>query len=285
MKSFQSYLERSKSPHTAKLYGRAVRDFLTWVDKPIDEITTLDICAWQDHLLESMSPRSADAMSAALKTFFRTIGRYDLAMAVPSVRYEAKPIGWLPEETVNKIIEAGEKPLHQAVLAAGYELALRVSEVILLERGWFSYEARQCKVRRLKRKGAIPVYDFLPMRDYYAEKLQTYLESRDDDHPAMFVSRGKFGRGRLRPLSKQGVEYIYHRAAKRAGIDPLKVTWHSYARHSRISNYTIQMMRETGSADLVRIMKLAGHVSEKSTLVYLHIAAEHLLRTGRGKTG
>ena len=273
-------METSKSPHTARLYYRAVKEFLESVGKPIDRLTALDISAWQRRMLQRLSPRSVDSMSAAVKTFFRAIGRYDLAMQVPSVRYEAKRIDWLPEEKVIKVIEAGENELHQAVLATGYELALRIGEVVLLERDWFNYRARQCKVRRLKRKGAVPAEDFLPMRPYFADKLKAYLDSRDDDLKAMFVTHGKFGVEEARPLTVEGVRYIYHRAARRAGVDPLKISWHAFARHSRITNYAIQLLRERGSIDLVRLMKLAGHVSEKSTMVYTHLAAEYLLAKG-----
>ena len=285
LENFRYFLETSKSPHTARMYYRAVREFLRSVGKPIDQLTALDISAWQRRMLQRLSPRSVDSMSAAIKTFFRAIGRYDLAMQVPNVRYEVRHVSWLPEEKVVKIIEAGENELHQAVLATGYELALRVGEVVLLERDWFNYKAGQCKVRRLKRKGAVPAEDFLPMRPYFADKLKAYLDSRDDDLKAMFVSYGKFGVGDPRPISINGVQYIYRRAARRAGVDPRKVSWHAFARHSRITNYTIQLIRETRRADLVRIMKLAGHVSEKSTMVYVHLATEYLLSRGEQISG
>jgi len=280
LENFRYFLEMSKSPHTARLYYRAVREFLESVGKPIDRLTALDISAWQRRLLERLSPRSVDAMSAAVKTFFRAIGRFDLAMQVPSVRYEARPISWLPEERVLEVIEAGENELHQAVLATGYELALRIGEVVLLRRDWFNARAGVCKVRRLKRKGAVPAEDFLPMRPYFAEKLRAYLDLRDDGLDAMFVTGGRFGAEEPRPISVSGVKYIYRRAARRAGVDPDKVSWHAYARHSRLSNYAIQMLMEEGAVDLVRLMKLAGHVSEKSTMVYTHLAAEYLLSRG-----
>ncbi|MEM2571058.1 MAG: tyrosine-type recombinase/integrase [Thermoproteota archaeon] len=270
--AFVSYLKKSKSPHTARLYSRSVKEFLEYLDKPLDKVTTLDISAWQDKLLERVGSRSVETMSAALKTFFKAIGRYDIAMAVPSIRYEARPINWLPEEKVIEVIEAADPGLHQAVLATGYELALRVGEVVLLERGWFNPKARVCKVRRLKRKGSIPLEDVLPMREYFAEKLQAYLESRDDSLNAMFVSRGKFGVEEPRPLTERGVNYIYHLAAKRVGLNTRKYSWHAFARHSRLTNYAVQLMKETGTADPLKIMKFAGHVNIKSTMVYVHLA-------------
>ncbi|MEM1548705.1 MAG: site-specific integrase [Thermoproteota archaeon] len=270
-KAFVSYLEKSKSPHTARLYGRSVREFLESLDKPLDRLTALDISAWQDKLLERVGSRSVETMSAALKTFFKAIGRYDMAMAVPSVRYEAKPINWLPEEKVIKVIEAAYPGLHQAVLATGYELALRIGEIVLLERRWFNPKARVCKIRRLKRKGSIPAEDVLPMREYFAEKLQAYLESREDKLKAMFVSYGKFMAEEPRPITARGVDYIYHVTAKRVGLDTRKYSWHAFARHSRITNYAIQLMKETGSADPLKIMKFAGHVNIKSTMVYVHL--------------
>jgi len=280
LENFRYFLEMSKSPHTARMYYRAVSEFLQTVRKPISQLTALDISAWQRRLLRRLSPRSVDSMSAALKTFFRAIGRYDLAMQVPSVRYEARRIDWLPEEKVIRVIEAGENELHQAVLATGYELALRIGEVVLLQRDWFNYNAGQCKVRRLKRKGAVPAEDFLPMRRYFADKLKAYLDTRRDSLTAMFVTYGAFGVEEPRPISVSGVKYIYHRAAEKAGIDCRRITWHAFARHSRITNYAIQLLRERGSIDLVRLMKLAGHVSEKSTMVYTHLAAEYLLSRG-----
>ena len=285
LESFRRYLEKSKSPHTARLYYRSVKDFVEWAARrgySLDRLTALAISDWQEELLGRLSPRSVDAMSAALKTFFRAMGRYDLAMAVPSVRYEARPIDWLEEPEVMRVIEAGETPLEQAVLATGYELALRVGEVPLLQRDWFSYELRQCRVQRLKRKGAVPTYDTLPMRPYFADKLRAYLETREDSAPPMFVAGKSLGSGRPRPISVGMVNYIYRKAARRVGGKARRLTWHAFARHSRITNYAIEMLRESGKVDLFRLMKLAGHVSEKSTLVYVHMATSWFYAHARG---
>jgi len=275
LQAFRSYLAKSKSPHTARLYARAVEDFVRSVGKPLDRVTALDVSVWQDRLLEKLSRRSVDSMSAALKTFFKVIGRYDLAMAVPSVRYEAYERGFLPEGKVVQIIEAGETLLEQAVLATGYELALRVGEVPLLRRNWFSYELLSCQVQRLKRKGATPAYDVLPMRKYFADKLKAYLDSRTDRSEWMFVANAGGDASKLKPIHPSTVEKIFRRAAVKVGGEVAGMSWHTAMRHSKLTNYAIQMLEEAGSIDLVRLMKLAGHVSEKSTLVYVHLATSY----------
>ena len=94
--------------------------------------------------------------------------------------------------------------------------------------------------------------------------LRRYLETRRDDHPALFVGAT---RKELRPLSVRQIQRIVDLASKRAGL-PFRVSPH-WLRHSRLT----VLARHSGVQVAQRI---AGHTSLATTSRYLHVSDPHL---------
>jgi site-specific recombinase XerD len=94
--------------------------------------------------------------------------------------------------------------------------------------------------------------------------LGRYLETRTDDHPAMFIGTT---RKEPRPLSVRQVQNIVDGASKRAGL-PFRVSPH-WLRHSRLT----VLARHAGVQVAQRI---AGHTSLATTSRYLHVSDPHL---------
>lgn len=94
--------------------------------------------------------------------------------------------------------------------------------------------------------------------------LRRYLDTRTDDHPAMFVGST---RKVLRPLSVRQIQSIVDQASKRAGL-PFRVSPH-WLRHSRLT----AVARHAGVQVAQRI---AGHSSLATTSRYLHVTDPQL---------
>ena len=94
--------------------------------------------------------------------------------------------------------------------------------------------------------------------------LRRYLETRTDDHPAMFVGTT---RKRLAPLSVRRIQRVVDDASKRAGL-PFRVSPH-WLRHSRLTT----LARHAGVQVAQRI---AGHTSLATTSRYLHVTDPQL---------
>ena len=93
-----------------------------------------------------------------------------------------------------------------------------------------------------------------------ASWLQRYLETRKDDHPALFIGTT---RKQLRPLSVRQIQRIMDQASKRAGL-PFRVSPH-WLRHSRLT----RLAQHSGVQVAQRI---AGHSSLATTSRYLHVS-------------
>ena len=100
-----------------------------------------------------------------------------------------------------------------------------------------------------------------------AYHLQMYLQSRNDQNPALFVSSCK----PYKRLGKNGIEAILRRLGEDAGIE--KVHPHRY-RRAALTNAANRGM------PLQDVQSLAGHASPNTTMIYCtvdkgKVKAEH----------
>lgn len=277
LQAYASWIRRSKNPLTATAYLKDVKRFLDYVGKGIDEVTVLDVSLYFDELEKrGIKPRSLNRYSWALRSFFETIGKTELARLIPTPVYEATMPVWLERSQVEEILAKAKPGLPKTLLATAYDLALRQAEVPLLNRDWFYVKDKSMKVKRLKRRGSAPSESMLPVSDYVVDLLQEWLSSRQDGSEALFVVRGGQYGGNWRRIASRTVNYIYREAAKRAKVNPDKYGFHSFSRHSRGTHLAIEMIQSQGQVDLTRLAKFMGHVSTSSTLLYVHLATIYL---------
>lgn len=244
----------------------SVKAFASFVGKPLDEVSERDVTNYLYDLKKSCSDRSLCRHAYALKSFFEWLGRHDVASRIPTPStWNVSTPKWLEEDKVETIVNAAFAIRDKALLQAAYDLALRVSEVCLLDRDFLSLRSRTMKVLRLKRRGFRE--DILPIEDRTAELLKQYLDGRLDANQALFVARSV--KGGVSRMSHDAVNYAFKRACKAAGIE--NVTFH-VLRHSKLTHMAIS------GADIATIAKFAGHSNINSTLVYIHLAADYLRR-------
>ena len=273
--AYRGWIRKSKSPLTAQAYTLDVERFVGFVgvDRDVKELTALDVSRFQDALEgKGYSPRSIYRVGYAIISFLEVCGRADISHLVPTPIYSSKLPDWIPEEEVRRIIYGVEEPLGRAVLSVAYDLAMRRGEVPLLDLDWYDAGSGTMRVRRLKRGRSAPPDHVLPVREWARRELDEYLAWREELPPlkALFVTR--YG-GHYRRITPRTVLNIYRRAAQDAGVT---MSFHSFSRHSRLTNMAIDMIREKGVTDLTVLAKFAGHVDPSNTLLYVHLASTYL---------
>ena len=168
---YARWLELSRSSHTKDAYLSSVRRFMSFVGKDIDRISELDLTNYLYDLKRRCSDRSVARHGYAIRSFLEFIGKSELAsrIPIPSSWISCEP-RWLEPEQVKLIIEHASSLRDKAILQTAYDLALRVSEVCLLNRDWLDIASKTMKVVRLKRKGQRQF--MLPIQDETAELLE-----------------------------------------------------------------------------------------------------------------
>jgi len=279
LEQYRVWLSKSKSRATADQYYWYVRRFLRSLDRPLEEVGPLEVAEYIDGLERSTGPSTARMAAYAIRLFFRLLGRSDWALIPTPVAYVHREPRWLLEERVGEVAESCRDPLDRALISTAYEAALRRGEAVILDRSSYDPAERALTVRRLKRRTS-PTHT-VPLRGWCIGHLEGYLGSRTDDHPAMFAVRSRGRRSGWGRISRGTIHYRWYRAARRAGIDPRRYTFHCL-RHSRGTNLAIRMIEESGRADVVRLAKFMGHVSPSSTMQYIHLAHTYLREVSGG---
>ena len=163
----------------------------------------------------------------------------------------------LSKHEVNKLIECTSNPKHKAILAVLYSSGMRREELLNLRLG--DIDSTRMAIRITNGKGnksrdtLLATRTLKLLRDYYTS---VYPKPR----AYVFESRTPG-----RQYSATSISNIIKRAAEKAGVKK-KVYPHSM-RHAFATH-----MLEQG-ANLKLIQKLLGHVSLRSTMIYLHLAA------------
>lgn len=255
---FRAYMVFNRAPSTVYNYSRNVSRFLTWVDKPLEEIEAMDITDWYESLLEDgLKPRSVWRFGWALRAFFDIMGMKELELRTPIMAYEVPDPLWLDKSQTMGVV-AGVP-----VLCVGYALALRVGEVRYLTRRRFDQDTGQIEVKRLKHKGRRNTY-ILQLEPWCLEVLNKHLEETEGPRhgDAMFK------------MSVSTIQGRFNARAAALGLDP-KYSFHCL-RHSKVTHLALQELEENGVVDELSLSKFAGHLRVETTRMYVHLAARHL---------
>ena len=257
-KEFEHFLEvLNINLRTRKNYVSTIRLLEKYAGKPADQCTRGDIISF----LSRYSPNSRHRHLYALRKFYADfLGRPEVLQGIKIAREDRELDFWLSVDDVRRIISIA--PLRErAIIRLGYDLALRVGEVVLLDREDIQGDIIVVKV--LKKRGLVKVPK--PLYPQTKKAILEYLETRGDDHPALFVSR------KGRRISTDTVEYNFRKICEKAGVRlPPDVGFH-VLRHSRAAH-----MREAG-VDIDVISRFLSHSNINITFrYYAHIGRQKL---------
>ncbi|MBU2753783.1 tyrosine recombinase XerC [Acidithiobacillus sp. CV18-2] len=216
-----------------------------------------------------VSVRSLRRRFAALRAWFRWLRQQDPQITDPS-RGLPMPKGeqhfpdWLGIDVAQKLLDtqpdAGDDWLQlrdQAILELLYSSALRVSELVQLQRHDLHLEAGRLRVLGKGQKQRI-----VPVGRMAREALQRYLARRPEStETALFLNR--LGR----PLGVRGVQYL----VDKAGRERLGQRLHPHSLRHSAASHLLQ-----SSGDLRAVQEFLGHAQIDTTAIYTHLDYQHL---------
>ena len=189
-----------------------------------------------------------------LRYYFRHIGLNKRAIALPSMKKEAKLPVIFNRSELRQLFRAPTLLKHRIVLALIYSAGLRSQEAINLKISDIDFERKTIHIRQSKYKKD----RIVPLSDYIAKGLKKYIAA---EHPHIWLFNGKEPDGRY---SVRGLSWVLRETLKKTDIKK-DVSLHSL-RHS----YATHLLEE--GVNIVTIKELLGHVHITTTMIYLHVA-------------
>ena len=251
-----------RSPHTVACYQHHAKAFLLHISKPLEQVTLVDIQAWQLSL-SNLSPSSQQTAIAVIKSLLSfahqsgvlsfNVGKLARAPKVPKRLSERI----LSESQVQAMLGLETKRRNRAILLLLYSGGLRVSELCGLK--WRDFQSRDDggQVTVFGKGGKTRVV--LIPTSVWQEVYQLRGDAGLNDPVFRSRERGKSG---TYHLSRKQVYRIVKAAAHRAGIEGnVSPHWlrHSHASHSLDKGAPINLVQQT-----------LGHSTIAITEKYLH---------------
>lgn len=269
----EEFLAGQLSPRTARAYRADVEDFF---GKPCEDLVVEDlrmvtpamVIGWRNRRMAEQSPATVARKLSSIRSLFRHAQAVGLVednparpelVRSPRVSQESATKG-LTAEQARALLDAIEGDdltalRDRAMIELALRTGLRRAELVGADRADLG-EERGHTVLTVTGKGGERETVKVPVPA--VRTLRAYLNAREDDHPALFISHAGNGTGGRR-LSAQAVydRVTYH--ARAAGLED--VTPHSL-RHSFVT------LALDGGATVRQVQAAARHADPKTTIRY-----------------
>lgn len=249
------------SQYTLDGYALDLKIFGNYVQKPVEAITTADIRVFLGQF-EHLKMSSIAKKLSVLKSFFSWLVEEEIIPRDPTRKIKPpKAEKRLPKalgiEELEMIREACRTPRERALVEVLYSTGCRLGEIHQLNRQDINWEQRSCRVVG---KGSKEREVFFSWKAIHY--LKKYLQSRDDAHPALFVTERK----PIRRLSRRAIQREIKLIGERAGVQKNV--------HPHVYRHTFATLTLNQGADLVAVQSLLGHANPATTQVYAHLSNE-----------
>ncbi|MGC8608492.1 MAG: site-specific tyrosine recombinase/integron integrase [Thermoplasmata archaeon] len=259
LNDFISYMigER-KSNYTVKEYSFLIKVFKSFINKPLEKVTAMDIEKFKRYLASTRKYSKSSQYLAikAIKLFYKSRNIAWPANLTPPKRNIHMP-SYLNEDDARKLIEKSKEDARtNAIVSVLIYTGMRVGELCNLKiedvdsgEGIITIHAGKGDKDRI-----------VVMPDECRKAIEKYLDKRlsmETDNDFLFVSRKKTR------FDTSTVERIVKSLAGRAGISK-RVTPH-VLRHT----FATAVLRNGG--DIRFIQQILGHSSVATTQIYTHI--------------
>ena len=260
------------SPATLKGYGiqaKLLMDALGDID--MEDIKYQDLKNYFLSASEAMKPSTLAHRIKVIRSLFRWAQDSEYIQANPCAKLKEPKQGQriprsMNQEDINLLRKACQSPLEQALLEFFYASGCRIGEVVPIKKEAINWQTRTVVVRGKGNKE----------REIYFTKrcatyLSSYLDSRTDTEPHLFVTERKYkphagGIPKPRQMSSYQMRVILKQLAIRAGIKsniyPHRLR-HTYACH----------LLDKG-ASLEAIQSLLGHAKLDTTRIYADLRGQ-----------
>jgi len=269
--NYRRFLKRRNySKYTLRNYMNTLKQYVLWLDVPIEQVTHKKLLAFIDHLLDKrLKPKTINCYLDSIRGFYDyLINEEGVAMTNPvkrgySLRLSRPLPRYLRDEEVSRLFDVIDSPRDRAVFKLMLRCGLRVEEVanltlaaLDLNRGQvFVYEGKGGKGRvvYLSRDAYEALVQYLKVRPYSrAKKL-------------FLVDKGRF---EGKPLLVRGIQHRMKHYAQKAG---LKICCHQL-------RHTMATQLLNADADIVTIQDLLGHTRIKTTQRYSQVSNRKVQR-------
>ena len=263
--NFRRHLKRRNySTHTVKYYLYIIRQYVLWLNVPLEQASAEKIDAYIDHLhRKRMHPSSINLYLVILRVFYNYL-KYDeqIPLTNPVRRNRRlrvpKPLPKsLRQQQVTQLIDAIDNKRDMAMFKLMLRCGLRVEEVSNLTLGAVDLKGRRILVRQGKGGKDRVVY----ISDDAHDALSAYFKARSHYRikKVFLVERGKY---KGQPISVRGIQKRMEFYAKQTGI---KVSCHRL-------RHTMATQLLNAEAEIETIQDLLGHNWITTTQKYCKIS-------------
>ena len=206
--------------------------------------------------LDPKSPSRSSFKHAVygLRYYYRLLGDNKRALALPSLKKEAKLPVILNRSELKELFATPTLLKHRIVLSLIYSAGLRSQEAINLKLADIDFERKTIHIRQSKYKKD----RIVPLSDNMAIGLRKYIAN---ENPHVWLFNGKELDGRY---STKGLSWVMRETLRKTSIKKevdLHSLRHAYATH----------LLEDG-LNIVTVKDLLGHAEIATTMIYLHVA-------------
>jgi site-specific recombinase XerD len=250
--NFRRHLKRRNySPHTVKYYLNIIKQYVIWLNVPLEQATSETIDGYIDHLHKKrMTPASINLYLVIIRVFYDYLKyeeRVDLINSVkPNCRLRVpKPLPRsLRDPEVERLFGVIKSKRDVAMFKLMLRCGLRVEEVSNLSLGHMDLKKRRIIVQQGKGGKGRVVY----ISDDAHEALVAYLKIRSHYRvkKVFLVEKGNY---KGQPISIRGIQKRIEYYAKKTG---LKVSCHRL-------RHTMATQLLNAEAEVETIQDLLGH--------------------------
>jgi integrase/recombinase XerD len=248
---------RGNSKSTLQNYIRRIAMFVIRFEMLPEQIDPEEINEYLAGIArdpKSPSRSSFKHMVYGLRYYYRLLGMNRNAIALPSLKKEAKLPVILNRQELKELFAAPKLLKQRVVLTLIYSAGLRGQEAINLKISDVDFERKTIHIRQSKYKKD----RIVPLAESMAVGLKKYLKA---ENPHIWLFNGKEPDGRY---SVKGLSWVMRETLKKTSITKdvnLHSLRHAYATH----------LLEQG-LNIVTLKELLGHADITTTMIYLHVA-------------
>jgi type 1 fimbriae regulatory protein FimB len=179
-------------------------------------------------------------------------------------RRAERVIHFLTQDELRRLFKVMKSKRDRAIFLVAYRHGLRASEIGLLQRA--DVDAKQGRISIHRLKGSIS--GMYPMQPDVVKAIRSYLRTRADESPYLFVSN------RGVPISRYMLHHLMQTYGEVAGLPVEKRKFHCL-KHS-IATHLLD-----ASADLAFVKDWLGHANIQNTTIYARLTTATLDSTAR----
>lgn len=248
------------SSKTLKYYKEILEKFIKDIDKAIKDITTDEIRHYLTNYKEERgcSLTSIDNIRRVLSSFFKWLEDEDYILKSPIRRiHKIKTLKQVKEpftdEEIEKLREACKNIRDLTIIEMLYSTGIRVGELINLNIKDVNFVERSCIVLGKGNKQREVYFDVKTKLH-----IQDYLKTRDDDNPALFVSRNK----PHQRLTSATIEFFIRELGRSLNIEK--------AHPHRLRRSFASLAIDKGMP-IEQVQRLLGHIKIETTMQYIMV--------------